>query len=98
MRLLHVGANLFRFGDARREPRWRAKLCHRESGRSPTGIDRCGDSRTDERQYLPLRRLPEHPRGNQTSRGSAHMKAFTYERANSLTQAATAASKPGAKI
>src|SRR5271169_6099451 len=98
MRLLHVGADLFRHWDAQREPHRRAKLRHRESGGSPTGIDRCGDPRTDERQYLPLRRLPEHPRGNQTSRGSAHMKAFTYERANSLTQAATAASKPGAKI
>src|SRR5208282_5187532 len=33
-----------------------------------------------------------------TSRGNAHMKAFTYERANSLAQAATASTKPGAKI
>src|SRR5277367_1243681 len=98
MRLLHVGANLFRYGDAQGEPRRRAKLCHRESGGSPTGIDGAGDPRTDERQYLPLRRLSEHRGGDQTSRRSAHMKAFTYERANSLAQAATASTKPGAKI
>src|SRR5271166_954063 len=98
MRLLHVGANLFRYGDAQREPRRRAKLCHRESGGSATSPDRRRDPRTDERQYLPLRRLSEHPGSRQTSRGSAHMKAFTYERANSLAQAATASTKPGAKI
>src|SRR5271166_3852975 len=98
MRLLHVGANLFRDGDAKREPRRRAKLCHRESGGSPISPDRCGDPRADERQYLPLRRLSEHPGGDQASRGSAHMKAFTYERANSLAQAVAASAKPGAKL
>src|SRR5271168_5369770 len=39
MRLLHVGANLFRYGDAEREPRRHAQLCHRESGGSPTSPD-----------------------------------------------------------
>src|ERR1700691_3167356 len=98
MRLLYVGANLFRYGDAQREPRRSAQLRHGESGGSATSPDRRRDPRTDERQYLPLRRLSEHPGGRQTSRGSAHMKAFTYERANSLAQAATGSSKPGAKI
>src|SRR5258708_6883952 len=98
MRLLHVGANLFRHGDAHRESRWRAKLCHRESGGSPASLDRCGDPRTDERQYLSLRRLSEHLGGHQASGGSANMKAFTYERANSLIDAAAASAKPGAKL
>ena len=66
-------------------------------GGSPTRPDRSGDPRTNERQYLPLRRLSEHRGGDQTSSGRAHMKAFTYERANSLTQAAAASTKPGAK-
>src|SRR5271168_3737190 len=98
MRLLHLGANLFRHGDAQREPRRRAQLCHRESGGSPTSLDRCGDPRADEWQYLPLRRLSQHPGGHQTSRGSANMKAFTYQRANSLTEAAATLAKPGAKL
>src|SRR3984893_1884616 len=98
MRLLHVGANLLRHGDAQGESRRRAKLCHRESGGSPASLDRCGDSRTDERQYLPLRRLSEHRGGHQTSGGSANMKAFTYERTNSLIDAAAASAKPGAKL
>src|ERR1700693_284033 len=98
MWLLHVGADLFRHGDAQREPRRRAELRHRESGGSPARFDRCGDPRTDERQYLPLRRLSKHVAGHQTSRGSANMKAFTYQRANSLTEAAAASAKPGATL
>src|SRR5260370_17281978 len=98
MGVVRVGTDLFRCGHAQREPGRRAKLRHRESGGSPTSLDRRGDPRTDERQYLPLRRLSEHRGGHQTSRGSAHMKAFTYERANSLAQAAIASAKPGAKI
>src|ERR1700758_986934 len=98
MRLLHVGSNLFRHGDAQRESRRRAKLRHRESGGSAASLDRCRDPRTDERQYLPLRRLSEHRGRHQTSGGSANMKAFTYERANSLTDAAAASAKSGAKL
>src|SRR6478752_5227758 len=98
MRLLHVGANLFRLGDAQREPRRRAKLCYPEPGESPASLDRRGNPRTDERQHLPLRCLSEHPGGDQTSRRSANMKAFTYERANSLIDAAAASAKPGAKL
>src|ERR1700729_2649191 len=98
MRLLHVGANLFCHGDAQGESRRRAKLCHRESGGSPASLDRCRDPRTDERQYLPLRRLSEHRRGHQASGGSANMKAFTFERANSLIDAAAASARPGAKL
>src|SRR5580704_372697 len=98
MRLLHVGANLFCHGDAQRESRRRAKLCHRESGGSPASLDRCRGPRADERQYLPLRRLSQHPGGHQTSGGSANMKAFTYERANSLIDAAAVSAKPGAKL
>src|SRR3984885_9856871 len=98
MRLLHVGADLLRHGDAQGESRRRAKLCHRESGGGPASLDRCGDTRTDERQYLPLRRLSEHLGGHQASGGSANMKAFTYERANSLIDAAAASTKPGSKL
>src|ERR1700730_5066397 len=98
MRLLHVGANLFCHGDAQRESRRRAKLCHRESGGSTASLDRCRGPRADERQYLPLRRLSQHPGGHQTSGGSANMKAFTYERANSLIDAAAVSAKPGAKL
>ena len=78
--------------------RRRAELRHRESGGSPASFDRPGDPRTNERQYLPLRRLSQHPGGDQTSGGSANMRAFTYERANSLIEAAAASAKLGAKL
>ena len=65
---------------------------------NPTRFDRRGDPRTNERQYLPLRRLSEHRGGHQTSRGSANMKAFTYQRANSPTEAAAASAEPGATV
>jgi len=41
--------------------------------------------RTDERQHLPLRSLPEHCGSHQTSRADADMKAFTYQRARPQT-------------
>src|SRR4029077_288473 len=59
---------------------------------------RCGNPRENERQHLSLRSLPQHRGGHQTSRGSADMKAFTYQRADSAAQAASAAFAPGAKI
>ena len=56
------------------------------------------DARADERQHLPVRRLFQHRRGHGRSRGSARMRAFTYERAKDPTAAARAAAQPGAKF
>ena len=41
-----------------------------------TRADRPGDPRTDERQHLPLRRLSEHPGGDQTSSGRARYEGL----------------------
>ena len=65
MRLLHAGSNLFGSGT--------------DCGRP--GKDRRRNPRADERQYLPLRRLHQHRRGNPASDG-ALMINFQYERAS----------------
>src|SRR5258707_373127 len=75
-----------------------AELCHRGPGASDRRAHRCRNPRTDERQHLPLRGVPEHRRGHQTSRRGADMRAFTYQRADSAAHAAAAAVKPGTRI
>src|ERR1700712_1136202 len=58
-----------------------------------------GNARTDEWQYLPLRRLFQYRRGDGRSRREVRMKGFTYERATSPADAASkAASIAGAKF
>src|ERR1700759_1997654 len=98
MRLLHFRPDLLHHRNAGRKPARHAELCHRGPGASHRGTYRCGNSREDERQHLPLRRLPQHRGRHQTSRGHADMKAFTYQRAETAEQAAAAAVRPGAKI
>src|SRR3981081_148180 len=98
MRVLHVGANLFGHRHAQREPRRHAKLCDGEFGGCPAGADRRRNPRTDERQYLSLRGLSEHRRGNQTGCWITNMKSFTYQRADSLARAVTALTTPGTKV
>src|SRR3984957_11028599 len=98
MRLLHFGPDLLRYWNARRRPSGHAELCDGRLDATGRRTDRCGNSRADERQYLPLRGLPQHRRRHQTNRGDADMKAFTYQRADSAAHAAAAALKPGAKI
>ena len=57
------------------------------------------DARAHERQHLPLRRLFQHRRGDDRSRGAARMKSFSYERAKTPAEAAAAvAHTPGAKF
>src|SRR5690606_13949752 len=61
--------------------------------------ERRGVPRADERQHLPLRRLFQHRRGDRRSLAEAGMRAFTYERAGSPAEAATAAARTaGAKF
>src|SRR5690349_17376816 len=98
MRLLHAGADLLGRGGAggdqsrhsepcERRPQWRA------------AIDGGGAARADERQYLPLRRLFQHRRGDHRGRRETDMRPFTYERAESPAQAAAAvASRADAKF
>src|SRR4051794_21361133 len=81
MRLLHVGSNHVRRGANQRAMR----------------RGRCGSKGTDERQYLPLRRLPEYRRGDPASsqkgsRGRAiTMKTFEFIRPADAATAITAA-------
>ena len=44
-------------------------------------LTQCRAARAHERQYLPLRRLFQHRRGDHRSCREAGMKSFTYERA-----------------
>src|SRR5712691_2598077 len=61
--------------------------------------DRCRDRRTDERQYLPVRRLCQHRRGDpRRGRGRPHMKPFRYERASGVASACASAAEPTAKF
>src|SRR5262249_14879814 len=60
--------------------------------------DRRRDPRANERQHLPVRRLPEHRCSHPRRRArSTRMKAFTYERATDARAAIRAASRDGAK-
>jgi len=52
----------------------------------------------DERQHLPLRRLPQHRGRHQTGGGNIDMKAFSYQRPETAEHAAAAAVRPGAKL
>ena len=61
--------------------------------------DRYRDRRADERQYLPVRRLCQHRRGNpRCGRGRPHMKPFRYERASGVASACASAAEPTAKF
>ena len=71
VRLLHARPDLLRRGHARRNARGSAKRCH--SGHSQCRADRTDrrrNSRTDERQHLPLRRVSEHRGGRSRGRGT----------------------------
>src|SRR6202022_2761081 len=50
---------------------------------------RVRDPRSDERQSVPLRRLPEHRRGDRRGAGRALMRAFEYVVADSPAAART---------
>src|SRR5262245_51590938 len=82
MRLLHAGPNHLSRRTARGGP-------HRLRDRDP---------RVDERQHLPLRRLPEHRRGHPAGcRGEPVMRPFTYSRASDVGAAvAQVAAEPDA--
>src|SRR6266850_6602667 len=86
MRLLHARPDLFR-----------GRLC---AGRPRQR--RCADSRMDERQSLPMRRLSKHRRRDQRSTrqdGNRVMNPFTYSRANDAQAAVTGvAANPKAKF
>src|ERR1700746_735083 len=98
MGVLHIGPDLLGNRDVGRESRRHAELCDGRSQPSACKAQRHGDSREDERQHLPLRGLSEHRGGDQASCRTGIMKAFTYERAASTVEAATAVVKPGARI
>src|SRR4029453_10784230 len=99
MRLLHPRSDLLGCRHARRSESRLAQPCHRRRGVLADRIDRRGDPRADERQYLSLRRLPEHHRGHSGCRGRrAPMRAFTYERATDAPTAVAAVSRAGAKF
>src|ERR1044071_2973788 len=82
MRLLYPGTDLF---------------CRRATRRGQG--QECGrDSRTDERQYLPLWRLSQHRCGNSAGDGSA-MIGFQYTRAQDVADAIRQmAAAPSAKF
>ena len=89
---------LFGRGGARRDRGGCSEPCHRRPHGPATG-DRGRAAGAYERQHLPLRRLLEHRRGDHRSRGEAVMRPFTYERAQSPAQAASAAARtPGARF
>src|SRR5436190_24069822 len=95
VRVLHAGADLLGYRNARRA---RGRLAEPRLSRHRSGADtRPGrDPRADEREHLPLRRLPEHRRGDR--RGGA-LKPFRYERAPDESGAVAAlAATPGAKF
>src|SRR5206468_11690952 len=56
-----------------------------------------GNPRTHERQYLPLLGLSQYRRGHHGSAAREHgMRAFTYERPDTIAAASQAASQPDA--
>src|SRR3569833_1515158 len=82
-------------GDARRDQGWHSQPRHRGSDAGRLLGQR--GARADERQYLPLRRLPQHHRRDPG--GAGGMRPFTYERATSAPAAAqAAAAHPNAKF
>src|ERR1700754_3448616 len=98
MRLLHARADLLGRRAVGRAPGRLAKP--RDGGcRDRPSHNRRQDRRTDERQYLPVRRLCQHRRGNpRRGRGRPHMKPFRYERASGVASACISASEPMAKF
>src|ERR1700744_6564990 len=98
MRLLHFRPDLLRRGNACRNPTGHAELCDRGSDAGGRWAYRRGNSRAHEWQYLSLRGLPQHRGRHQAGYGSAGMKAFLYQRADSTAHAAAAAARPGTKI
>src|SRR5919108_3098845 len=99
MRLLHPGPDLLGRRHAGRGEGRLAQPRHRRRGIAADRVDRRRDPRADERQHLPVRRLPEHRRGDPRRRpGSPPMRPFTYERATDPAAAVAAVSRAGAKF
>src|SRR5712692_10588156 len=98
MRVLHARPDLL---GRRAVGRTQGGLAKPRDGgcRDRASPDRRRDRRTDERQYLPVRRLCQHRRGNpRRGRGRPHMKPFRYERASGIASACISASEPTAKF
>src|SRR6476660_4122725 len=98
MRALHARPDLLRRRAPLRTPSRLVQLC--DGGcRHRAGPDRCRNRRADERQHLPLLRLPQrrrrHPRGGQ---GGQSMNPFSYERASDIASACASAARPAAKF
>src|SRR5437588_8898820 len=99
MRLLHARPDLLSRGDVDRGARWRSEPRDARRRGVARRVDRRRDPRADEWQYLSLRSVSQHPRGNsrRDARGTA-MKVFTYERPTDVAAALAAVSRPGAKF
>src|SRR5262249_51515456 len=98
MRVLYARPALLRRRAHLRTPTRLAQLC--DGGCCDCARpDRSRDRRADERQYLPVLRLPQHrrshPRGD---RGGEPMKPFHYERASKIASACASAARPTAKF
>src|SRR6266850_3616729 len=98
MRVLHARPDLLGCRTRRRAQGGLAKLGDGEC-RHRADPHRCRNRRTHERQYLPLRRLPQHrhrhPRGR---RGGSPMKPFHYHRASNIAAACASAAQPAVKF
>src|SRR6476620_8132899 len=98
MRVLHARPDLLRRRAPLRTPSRLVQLC--DGGcRHRTGPDRCRNRRADERQHLPLLRLPPHRRRDpRRGRGEQSMNPFSYERASDIASACASAARPAAKF
>src|SRR5215467_6054258 len=98
MRLLHPRPDLLRRRALGRTRRGLAQLC--DGGcRNRAGPDRCRNRRTDERQHLPVLRLPQHRgRHPRSGRGGSSMTPFRYDRARDVASACASAAQPTAKF
>src|SRR4051812_15996744 len=98
MRVLHARSDLLGCRARSRAQGRLAKLGDRGC-RHRTGPHRYRNRRTHERQYLPLRGLPQyrhrHPRGR---RGGSPMKPFRYQRASEIASACELATQPAVKF
>src|SRR5262249_17313805 len=98
MRVLHARPDLLRRRAPFRTPGGVAQLCDSRC-RDRAGPDPCRNRRTDERQHLPVLRLPQdrrrHPR---SGRGGPSMTPFRYDRARDVASACASAAQHTAKL